>query len=205
MPQSVSNALPIASSSNLAAAGWLHLAGKLNRCSRLLGERIAQEAERQGISEPQFALLWSCLASPAEGVSQSELADVLLVSPAHVSGLVEQLRRRGLLEGRRSTKDRRKQIWQLTPQGRATMEALVSTLTSWTIHLESQLERQVVGQLSALLAQLHQALRHEPRPATVDEPRILAYADSRPAPTAAACSSGQGPSGPVALRQGGDR
>jgi DNA-binding MarR family transcriptional regulator len=92
------------------------------------------------LGEAQLSILWACLSSPRDGWSQRDLARALAVSPAHVSGLVEQLRSQGLLAGRRNLHDRRRQHWQLTPAGRERLQSLFEGLTDWATQLDSQLD-----------------------------------------------------------------
>jgi DNA-binding MarR family transcriptional regulator len=160
MRRSVSNALSLYPTPTppSPAARWLTLADQLACSARLLWERIGQEAEPFGLNDTQISLLWSCLDCPLDGVSQSQLADVLRISPAHVSGLVEQLRRKGLLQGRRPTTDRRRQLWQLTPQGQTVLNTLLERLASWSTQLDAHLDRHDLGQLLALLAQVLRTL-----------------------------------------------
>ena len=50
-------------------------------------------------------------------LAQQDLATAVGVSPAQMSSLVEGLRKRGLMEMKRSPVDRRRQVWQLLAQG----------------------------------------------------------------------------------------
>ncbi len=79
----------------------------------------------------------------------------MAVSPAHVSGLVEQLRRKGLLEGHRPVTDRRRQLWRLTPDGCKTLETLVADcsgrLDEWLGSNQREALRQLADQLIEFL------------------------------------------------------
>jgi DNA-binding MarR family transcriptional regulator len=137
-----------------ASRRWTEIIERISLCSRLLRGGLADRTARRGISEPFFLLLWASAEASVAGMSQSELASTTGLSPAHISGLVEQLRRKGLLDGHRSAPDRRRQLWRLTPAGRATLEGLLKDLTPWAEELDVRVEdvdrRALMGLLNAL-------------------------------------------------------
>jgi DNA-binding MarR family transcriptional regulator len=116
--------------------------------------RSAQEAE---LTEPQFALLWACGRTDV-GLSQNELATRIGLSPAHVSGLVEQLSERQLVTGERAAHDRRRQVWVLSGLGRSTLLSVLTELESWSAPLDASLGAGARGRLEADLQQLASAL-----------------------------------------------
>jgi DNA-binding MarR family transcriptional regulator len=77
----------------------------------------------------EFLLLWN-IADGRER-SQAELADRLGCSNAQVSQLSEALRRRGLLAAERDARDRRRQHWTLTDDGRLLLAAGYALLQTW--------------------------------------------------------------------------
>ena len=157
---------------------WLELAELLSRCERLLRDEIQQRTARQGLSEAQFSLLWTCRQAPAGGLSQSELSQALALSAAHVSGQVEQLRAKGLLAGQRSAPDRRRQLWQLTSAGQAQLDTLLEELLGWAEQLDRQLAPDRRQALAGLLKQLAACLAGESAVATA--PRLY-HPDATPA------------------------
>lgn len=96
--------------------------------ARRLGHDLELCLAPWGLTEALFSLLWASGQAPRSGLSQSELAHRSGLSPAHVSGLVEQLRRRGWLAGGRAAHDRRRQVWQLTDEGQQTLDAACQRL-----------------------------------------------------------------------------
>lgn len=98
--------------------------------ARRLGHELELCLAPWGLTEALFSLLWACGQVPRTGLSQSELAQQTGLSPAHVSGLVELLRRRGWLAGGRAAHDRRRQVWQLTVEGQETLEAACHRLAA---------------------------------------------------------------------------
>lgn len=152
------------------AGAWTTLAELLSSCSHAMRDAVASRSQCVSLSEPQFALLWAC-GNCAAGLSQCELAVRLAVSPAHISGLVEQLSNRGLIAGERAAHDRRRQIWRLTSDGRATVERIVIDLEPWSAQLDKCLlagtRQQLEGALHELAAGLDRAASVRP---TLDEP-----------------------------------
>jgi len=123
---------------------------------------LGRYAAGQRLSEAQFSLLWACLAAPSSGINQNEVAAVLAVSPAHVSGLVEPLRRQGLLRRQRGVGDRRQRVWRLTPAGCAVLEQILAAAAGWATGLEKRMGPKPTEDLLALLQRLLAALRSEP-------------------------------------------
>jgi DNA-binding MarR family transcriptional regulator len=108
-----------------ATAPWIEFAERVLICARRIRTRLAAEASRHGLSEPEIEMLWACANATSSGRSQSELAEELAVSPAHVSSVVERLRRVGLLQCSMVQGDRRLRLWRLTPAGQAIWQALL--------------------------------------------------------------------------------
>jgi DNA-binding MarR family transcriptional regulator len=80
------------------------------------------------------------------------------MSAAHVSGSVERLRQKGLLDGKRATSDRRRQLWTLTPAGRSVLKAVLDDLGPWAKRLNERLSVDRREQLALILDELTQAL-----------------------------------------------
>lgn len=85
---------------------------------------LAEHAEPLGVSDGELLVVWLC-EQDSLGMVQGDLAASVGVSPAQMSGLVERLRKRGLIDMHRSAIDRRRQVWRATALGR---ELLVSAL-----------------------------------------------------------------------------
>jgi DNA-binding MarR family transcriptional regulator len=116
----------------------LGLLSRLTSAIRSIRRALGEAAKPIGLNETQALLLYFCHDAPA-GRAQRELADMLGMSPAQVSGLVEQLRSRGLMEGRRPPNDRRRQVWHLTESGQAVLDQLMTSLTPWATELMAAL------------------------------------------------------------------
>jgi len=145
--------------SSAATVRWTELAGKILVCSRMLREQLSRRADRQEISEGELFLLWACRKAPPMGAGQSQLAESIAVSPAHISGLVEQLRKKGLLEPRRDPADRRRQLWRISPAGYAAIKTVLDDLTDWAGEIQAKLGNDGDRVLGRLIEELIDVLR----------------------------------------------
>lgn len=115
-------------SERIDAACRLAVAGKLAM------RDIAGWVQGLGVSETEFRLLWLLLEHErgqqrgAGALDQAELAERLAVSAAQVSGVVERLRERELVDRVLDGGDRRRQMWRLAPAGAATVSAVVASV-----------------------------------------------------------------------------
>lgn len=141
------------------AARLIELAERILVCGRMFRDELTQQTGRWQLSGPEFSVLWVCRGAPSAGLGQSEFAAKLAVSAAKVSGLVERLRRQGLLEGRRAEADRRRQLWRLTTAGRARLQAVLADLADWAGPLDHSLEVEYSDALMRLLDLLAKVLR----------------------------------------------
>lgn len=145
------------------AIDWIHLVERLAVCSRLLRAGLDARMAACDLNPSQFSILWVCDHAES-GAGQSQLADLLAVSPAHVSGLVEQLRRRRLLAGHRPPSDRRRQLWRLTPQGRQLVESVLAAIRTWAVQVDVRLPAKASHALMHLVDQVTEAVQAaEPR------------------------------------------
>jgi DNA-binding MarR family transcriptional regulator len=131
-----------ADESPTASAGWGGTSQRLltqvvigRRCQRAI---LALLDEAQ-LTDTQLLVLWGIdqifPASGGNGVGQSEVAQSLGISPAQISGLVEQLRKQGDLDCRRAAHDRRQQLWQLTVAGRARLQQALRCVATLDLNL----------------------------------------------------------------------
>lgn len=115
----------------LSDAAWiLDLTQHLARCTRLIRRILADRTAGYELSEIEFQLLWSFQSLESHRPSQNELAQLLGISPAQISNLVEQLRKRGWIVGQRSQTDRRRQVWELTDAGLELCRLVAETLNA---------------------------------------------------------------------------
>src|SRR5437764_1778905 len=69
------------------------------------------------------------LIEPGRPVPMGRLADTLSCDASNVTGLVDRLERRGLVERRPSAEDRRVKVLELTPTGSRIRELLLRRMT----------------------------------------------------------------------------
>jgi len=100
-----------------AESSWLRLLLLSGRCHRLLAHRLTAPDEATATE----ILVLACLVELGEICQQSELVERLGCSAGHVSGIVERLRQRGWMTADRAAGDRRRQLWRITPAGRAAL------------------------------------------------------------------------------------
>src|SRR3954454_1591270 len=105
-----------------AGEGWA-LMHELFHASRRRFLAIASEFE---LSPPQVRALG--VLEPGRPVPMSELADALHCDNSNVTGIVDRLEDRGLVERRSATHDRRVKMLALTPRGAEVRERLAERL-----------------------------------------------------------------------------
>jgi DNA-binding MarR family transcriptional regulator len=86
-----------------------------------------------------FSLL--CLVRSNPGIAQIELGTHLGVDKASIVALLDRLERAGLIERRRSTRDRRRQGISLTESGTAELEALMGQVRQLERHMASRFNK----------------------------------------------------------------
>jgi DNA-binding MarR family transcriptional regulator len=122
--RSLTSTTGVSTAAHHAAARMVSLVHAIEGCSQALRTAVESIAVRQELNATQLLALWVCGEATTE-LAQSELAARIGVSAAQASALVEQLRRRNLLEARRAADDRRRQHWSITSAGRTVIEAVV--------------------------------------------------------------------------------
>src|SRR3954467_469582 len=94
----------------------------LNDVARLLRTYADQRARRLGITRAQWAVM--ARLEHAEGLKQSELAELLDLQPITLTRLVDRLCANGMIERRPDPNDRRAKRLHLTPLARPLMDRL---------------------------------------------------------------------------------
>ncbi len=104
-------------------------------CEIVVGRRAARVwadwSRRLGLNETDLQLLWGLERAAPERLDQSTLATRLAISPAQVSVTVERLRASGWIGQSHSVADRRRNLWQLTAEGRQVIAGTLDELTRW--------------------------------------------------------------------------
>ena len=94
----------------------------VNDVARLLRTYADQRARRLGMTRAQWAVL--ARLEHAEGLKQSELAEMLDLQPITLTRLVDRLCANGMVERRPDPSDRRAKGLHLTPLARPLMDRL---------------------------------------------------------------------------------
>ena len=112
-------------------------------------ERVLDEA---GLTLPQFDVLANL--GMAEGITQQELAERLLVTKGNVCGLLDRMEAVDLVQRKPDQKDRRVNRLHLTRQGRAALQATFPTHLGMVRQYMSVLSGSEQRTLAQLLSRL---------------------------------------------------
>jgi len=91
----------------------------------VISSHLASKLKRSGLSRSTFNILNIISRSEKKGCPHKELSELLLVSRANVTGLVDSLARRHLVERQDSQKDRRLSIVNITEKGKELLNCAV--------------------------------------------------------------------------------
>jgi DNA-binding MarR family transcriptional regulator len=105
---------------------------------------------RWGLSPSQFNIL-NLIYDSKEGRSQTELSRELLMHRSNVTGLVDRLSDRGLVQRREVAGDRRVYQVALTSEGRRLMSEILPRYYEAAEEVWSRLSLEMVGRLSEAL------------------------------------------------------
>lgn len=100
----------------------------VGRACQLMQLTLARNIAHLDIKPPHLDILINLYRR--EGISQQELARKLLVGRSNMSMLLPQLEKRGLIERRGDTRDKRVLRLHLTPDGKAVTEEAMKVQTS---------------------------------------------------------------------------
>ena len=92
----------------------------IHEVARLMKRRFEDEAQAHGITLPQ----WRTLAVMAqnEGIAQSDIAAAIDADPMTMSGILDRLDKRGLIERYPDPRDSRAKMARITTEGHALFE-----------------------------------------------------------------------------------
>ena len=101
-----------------------------------------------------FSLL--CLVRFNAGIAQIELGTHLGVDKASIVALLDRLERAGLIERRRSTRDRRRQGISLTQAGETEFDSLMVQVRQLERHMASRFNKQETEQFLGFLHRMYE-------------------------------------------------
>lgn len=134
--------------------GLVELLRLVSRCERELRRALTDRIRRWGVSDVEVLVLWLCYEAAEPGIAQSELVENIGVSAAQISGLVDRLRRQGLLVGKRCDSDRRRQHWSLASEGNRLLDEIRADLSLVSVGLTKHLSVDEQKLLASLLRRL---------------------------------------------------
>jgi DNA-binding MarR family transcriptional regulator len=146
---------------SVSAAALLRLVHWTSAASRQLRRRLAEIAERHDLTDNELLVLW---ISNGGGRVQIELAGEIGVSPAQISGIVERLNRRGLVEMRRQAVDRRRQVCETSAAGAQILARAGRDLALLARSLDEELSADEQQWAEALCQRLTAALKDAAQP-----------------------------------------
>lgn len=100
-----------------------------------------------------FSLM--CLVRFNAGIAQIDLGTHLGVDKASIVALLDRLERAGLIERRRSTRDRRRQGISLTEAGAAEFESLIAQVRQLERHMASRFNKAELEQFLGYLRRMY--------------------------------------------------
>ncbi len=106
-----------------------HLINETFRLESTINAQVARTLTELELTEALAGLLWR-LAPEAPPMSMRRLAEDLVCDPTNVTFLADRLEKRGLLERRRDSTDRRVTVLALTPAGVELRNRLLSAAAS---------------------------------------------------------------------------
>jgi MarR family transcriptional regulator, lower aerobic nicotinate degradation pathway regulator len=131
----------------VASTGFL-----LKRLGFTLKEQAMRAYETTGLSPYHYAILIALDEDAHE--TQRSIADALGYDRGQLVGLLDELEERGLVERRRDSSDRRRQLVEMTSEGRRALKQLRAVAQGLEDELLSPLEPAEQERLHALLLRL---------------------------------------------------
>ena len=127
---------------------WLRALTFTNMVEQRVRTRLRVEFD---VTLPRFDVMAALYDAPEEGLSMGEVSRRLKVSNGNVTGIVERLKKEGLIQRRTKPNDRRSQLVRLTDSGRTTFEEMAEAHERWVASMLSGLSEEEVEQLKYLL------------------------------------------------------
>jgi len=131
------------------------------RTGSLILNTVSHNLARFGISESAFNIL-TLLATRPEGLTQTELSRYLIVSRANITGLVDRLAGKNLVERQNDPRDRRVSLVNITARGQSLLERILPQHYRFMNRLLASLQTQDKEQLIRILAQVRRLLHDLP-------------------------------------------
>jgi DNA-binding MarR family transcriptional regulator len=131
----------------------LNLLGTFDVAERLLAKRLAPYS----LSPSSFNVLMILRQHP-EGCAMSAMSALLLVSRANITGLIDSLEERGLVQRTASVADRRSKMGMLTEAGSRLLEEILPGHYAYIKSMLARFPEEDKTQLTALLRRMRSAM-----------------------------------------------
>lgn len=105
----------------------------------VLHQAVGRYLSRAGLSKSTFNILMLLAEADSDGMLLHEIGDMLLVSKANVTGLIDHLEQLGYARRITDPADRRARFAQITSRGRQLIETILPGHFSNLLHLFEQL------------------------------------------------------------------
>lgn len=130
---------------------------------RRLMDRLDADLKAQGLTHDDYGVLVALSESEDDRMRMAELADHAVESRSRLSHHVGRLETRGLVTRQSCPEDRRGAFAVLTPEGRATIEAIAPFhVIGVRTHFLDQLEGDELATIAAAFARIDAALGGDP-------------------------------------------
>jgi MarR family 2-MHQ and catechol resistance regulon transcriptional repressor len=121
---------------------------------------LARKIESHGLSLGAFNVLMILSRGEDEGYPMHELGELLLVSRANITGLVDCLAQKGLVERSQDEKDRRVRLVRLTKTGEKLLESMLPAHYARVREMLKGVSNKDKANLSKLLMKLRHNAEH---------------------------------------------
>jgi DNA-binding MarR family transcriptional regulator len=140
------------------ANACLALVQQVAMFSRQMKRILASLLADSELSDTHLLLLWACADAGTHGIAQNQLAALVGLSTAQISGLVERMSRRELIAECANSDDRRRRLWRLTGEGRDQLARVLQRLDPLDARLEARLAGTHLRDLIRLLKRAGQVV-----------------------------------------------
>ena len=144
-----------------AAVDVVDVYRRLLRTTRHLRRRTGALLAESGLTGAQYGTLHRI---PSQGITLTALADLILADPGNLSGIVDRLRKEGLLVREPAADDRRSVLIRLTPAGEELVARVAPRHRELVAQLMGPLRPEEQQQLRALLLRLDPDLAEANKP-----------------------------------------
>lgn len=134
---------------------WL----RLFSVTRLIENDVRSKLQSQfDVTFPRFDILSQLYRVP-DGLILGELSQRLMVSPGNITSVIKRLIEDGMIVRNQNPDDRRENIVQMTPEGRAKFAQMAESNEAWIRHLTKDLAPADIRSLQSLLQKLKTSVR----------------------------------------------